>query len=98
MCGPPVQYTKYLHALTIAGATSSLRENITRNNKCEWELGISRVDEYDLQQLWISRVNKRVRVAEPRETTNVISWTPPVRASATTDKRKVYDKTETMRE
>ena len=81
----------------MAGATSSLCENITRNNEHEWELGISRVDERDLQQLGISRVNERVRVAESQETTNVISRMPPVRASATTDKRKVY-KTETMRE
>ena len=85
MCGPPVQYTKYLHALTTAGATSSLCKNITRNNKREWQLGISRVDERDLQLLGISRVyerdlqllgisrvDKRVRVAESRETTNVI--------------------------
>ena len=56
-----------------------------------------RVDERDLQQLGISRVNERVRVAESQETTNVISRTRTVHASATTDKRKVYDKTETMR-
>ena len=57
-------YTKYLHALTTAGATSSLCENITRNNKREWQLGFSRVDECDLQQLGISRVDESDRVAE----------------------------------
>ena len=68
-------YTKYLHALTTAGAMSSLCENITRNNKRERQLGISRVDkrdretssrndECDLQQLGISRVDERDRVTE----------------------------------
>ena len=102
-------YTKYLHALTTAGAMSSLCENITRNNKREWQLGILRVkkrdresssrnEERNLQQLGISRVDKRDRVAEFRETTNVIFRDITCTCLATIDKRKVYDKTKTMLE
>ena len=74
--GPPVQYTKHLHALTIVGVMSAQCENITRNNKREWDLEISRIVERDLQLLGLLRVIERIWVATSRETTNVISSSP----------------------